>query len=66
MYGQWAIKCTVVAVWSNIYQLSLSKGLTECDCSAMHQHTTLLANCAVAALRPIRREGKGRKEGSQD
>lgn len=38
-----------------IYQLSLSKGLTESDRSAMHQYTTLLSHLTVTALRPVRR-----------
>lgn len=38
-----------------IYQLSLSKGLTESHRSAMHQYTTLLSHLTVTALRPVRR-----------
>lgn len=58
IYGQWAMKCTVVTVWSNkhgCYQLSFSKGLAESDGPAVHQHTTLLSHITVTALRP---EGK--------
>lgn len=42
------------------YQLSLSKGLTESDRSAMHQYTTLLSQLTVTALRPVKRRGEER------
>lgn len=57
MYGQWAVKMYSgrSVVKHGIYQLSLSKGLTESHRSAMHQYTTLLSHLTVTALRPVRR-----------